>query len=49
MKDAAFLADAEKTRISITPLSGARVQELIAKLYATPKEFVQRAKAVIKP
>jgi len=49
MKDEAFLADANKSKISITPLSGAKVQDLIAKLYATPKEFVQRAKTVIKP
>ena len=38
-----------KMKISITPLPGAKVQELIEKLYATPKEFVERAKAVIKP
>ena len=49
MKDAAFLADAEKMKISITPLSGGKVQELIGRLYSTPREFVERAKAVIKP
>jgi len=49
MKDPAFLADAEKMKISITPLAGAKVQDLIASLYATPKQFVERAKAVIKP
>ena len=49
VKDPAFLADAEKMKISITPLAGAKVQELIAKLYATPKDFVDRAKVVIKP
>jgi tripartite-type tricarboxylate transporter receptor subunit TctC len=49
MKDPAFLADAEKMKISITPLAGGRVQEVIARLYATPKEFVERAKVVIKP
>ena len=49
MQDAAFLADAEKMKISITPIPGAKVQELVAKLYATPKDFVDRAKVVIKP
>ena len=49
MKDPQFLADAEKMKISITPLSGAKVQDLIEKLYATPKTVVDRAKAVIKP
>jgi tripartite-type tricarboxylate transporter receptor subunit TctC len=49
VKDAQFLADAEKMKISITPLSGAKVQDVIAKLYTTPKEFVERAKVAIKP
>jgi tripartite-type tricarboxylate transporter receptor subunit TctC len=47
--DPEFLADAERMRISIAPLSGAEVQGLIGRLYATPKTFVDRAKAVIKP
>jgi tripartite-type tricarboxylate transporter receptor subunit TctC len=49
MQDAAFLADADKMQISIAPIQGAKVQDLIARLYATPKEFVERAKAAIKP
>jgi len=49
MKDPAFLADAEKMKISITPLGGGKVQDLIARLYSTPREFVDRAKVVIKP
>jgi tripartite-type tricarboxylate transporter receptor subunit TctC len=49
MADPQFLADAEKMKISITPLGGAEVQDLIKKLYATPKDFVERAKTVIKP
>ena len=49
MKDPAFAADAEKMKISITPLAGGKVQDLIARLYSTPREFVERAKVVIKP
>ena len=49
MKDADFLADAEKMKLSITPLSGIKVQELIERLYKTPKALVDRAKTVIKP
>jgi tripartite-type tricarboxylate transporter receptor subunit TctC len=49
MTDPQFLADAEKMKISITPLPGAKVQALIEKLYVTPKDLVERAKAVIKP
>jgi len=36
-------------RIDISPLPGARVQELVAKLYATPPEIVERARAAIRP
>jgi tripartite-type tricarboxylate transporter receptor subunit TctC len=49
MKDPAFLADAEKMKISITPLNGGKVQDLIGRLYSTPREFVECAKVVIKP
>jgi hypothetical protein len=49
MADPEFLADAEKLRLSITPLSGAKVQELVERLYKTPKVLVDRAKTVIKP
>src|SRR5262245_38129295 len=44
MRDPQFLADAEKTRIDINPLSGARVQELVERIYATPKPIIERAK-----
>lgn len=47
--DPQFLADAAKMKISITPLSGQQVQDLVAKLYATPRELIDRAKAAIKP
>jgi tripartite-type tricarboxylate transporter receptor subunit TctC len=49
MQDPAFLADAERMKISITPLTGVKVQDVVAKLYATPKALVERAKNVIKP
>jgi tripartite-type tricarboxylate transporter receptor subunit TctC len=49
MQDQQFLADARKMKISITPLSGAEVQTIVAKLYATPRELVERARSVIRP
>jgi tripartite-type tricarboxylate transporter receptor subunit TctC len=49
MKDEQFLADSAKMKISITPLSGQQVQDIVTKLYATPKEFVERARAAIRP
>jgi tripartite-type tricarboxylate transporter receptor subunit TctC len=48
MKDAQFLEDAAKTRIDINALSGAKVQELVEKIYATPKGVVDRAKELLK-
>src|SRR5262245_36252634 len=49
VKDKQFLADAAKRKISITPRSGQQVQDIVAKLYATPREMVERARTVIKP
>lgn len=49
MRDEQFRADAEKTRIDINPLPGARVQELVGRIYATPKATVERAKEILKP
>jgi tripartite-type tricarboxylate transporter receptor subunit TctC len=49
MTDPQFLADADTVRIAITPLSGAKVQDLVQKLYATPRPIIERARQVIKP
>jgi hypothetical protein len=49
MRDPQYLADAEKMRIDISPLSGAKVQEIVQKLYATPREIIERARAAIRP
>jgi tripartite-type tricarboxylate transporter receptor subunit TctC len=49
MRDKDFLADAETMRIDISPLSGAKVQELVQKLYASPKDMVARARQAITP
>jgi tripartite-type tricarboxylate transporter receptor subunit TctC len=47
--DKAFLEDAEKMRIDIAPLSGAKVQDIVARLYTTPKDIVERARKAIRP
>jgi tripartite-type tricarboxylate transporter receptor subunit TctC len=49
MNDKAFLEDAEKLRIDISPLPGTKVQELVQKLYATPKGIVEQARQAIRP
>ena len=43
-KDKAFLADAEKARLTIDPVTGEEVQALVAKLFASPERIVERAK-----
>jgi tripartite-type tricarboxylate transporter receptor subunit TctC len=49
MLDKDFLADAEKQRLSIEPLTGAKIQGLVAQMYATPKDVVDRARVLLKP
>ena len=48
MKDRDFLAEAEKMKLEITPVSGEKVQELVAEVYRTPAEVVQRAREAVK-
>ena len=47
MKDPAFLADAKKTLIDINPVSGPEVDAIVASLYATPKDVVEKATRAI--
>jgi tripartite-type tricarboxylate transporter receptor subunit TctC len=48
MKDKEFLADAEKAKIDVNPLNGAKVQDVVTKVYASPPAVVARAKELIK-
>ncbi len=49
MTDAQFLADAEKMRIDVAPLSGVKVQEVVTRLYAAPKDIIELARQAINP
>jgi tripartite-type tricarboxylate transporter receptor subunit TctC len=44
MRDPAYLADAEKLKIDIEPLTGEQVASLIAQVFATPAETVARVR-----
>lgn len=44
MTDPAFRADAEKLHVDVEPLPGTKVQEVVQKLYSSPKEIVEQAK-----
>jgi tripartite-type tricarboxylate transporter receptor subunit TctC len=48
MKDKEFLADAAKAKIDVNPLGGAKVQDVVTKVYASPPAVVARAKELIK-
>ncbi len=49
MKDPELLADAEKSKIDIDPLSGEEVQKLVQRLFATPLPLVEKARALLQP
>jgi tripartite-type tricarboxylate transporter receptor subunit TctC len=44
--DAAFLAEAQTSRLTVTPMTGGAVDREIAELYATPADVLARARAV---
>src|ERR671931_1556965 len=48
MKDPAFLAEADKIKLEITPVDGEAVQKLVAEIYATSPEIVRRAADAVK-
>jgi tripartite-type tricarboxylate transporter receptor subunit TctC len=48
VEDAAFVADIKKQRLDLSPMSGEEMEQIIVKLYATPKALVERAIAATK-
>ena len=48
MKDPELLAEANRMGIAIDPISGADLQELSAKIFATPADFVAKTKAAME-
>jgi tripartite-type tricarboxylate transporter receptor subunit TctC len=45
--DKAFLAEADKARLIVTPMTGAEVTRRIADVYATPPVLIAKAKAIV--
>jgi tripartite-type tricarboxylate transporter receptor subunit TctC len=45
MHDKDFLAEAEKAKLEINPVSGADVEALVKEVYATPADVIAKAKA----
>jgi len=48
MKDPEFLADAARTQLEITPVSGVEVEKLVAEIYQTPKPVADKAAELIR-
>ena len=44
----AFLAEAEKQRVDIDPMTGAEMDKMFKEAYATPPEIVERTKVLLK-
>jgi hypothetical protein len=44
MKDPGFLKDAKRQKLEIAPISGEKINQLIAQLFASPKDLVEAAK-----
>ena len=47
MQDAEFRAEAAKIQADLAPTTGEEVQKLVARLYATPRPVVERAKKLL--
>ena len=47
MKDPGFLADAKKTGMSIDPITGADIEDLLKQAYSAPKETIARATEIL--
>src|SRR5262245_19970153 len=45
--DSEFRAEADRTKLLVTPMTGAEVTERVAELYRTPADLVARAKAIV--
>src|SRR5215469_10351894 len=48
VKDPAFLADAQKQLLDITPYSGAQIDALLKEMYATPPELIAQVRAAME-
>ena len=49
MTDKEFLADAEKLRISVAPIAGAKLQEIVTRVHASTPDVIARARRLIEP
>ncbi len=48
MEDKEFLADAERSKIEITPVAGEQIEKLVADLYRTPADVAKKASELLR-
>jgi tripartite-type tricarboxylate transporter receptor subunit TctC len=48
MKDPDFVAEIAKAKLEVNPTSGAEIDRLLAEIYATPKDVIERAKQAVR-
>lgn len=48
-RDPELLAEAKKMKLDISPMSGEQTQALVANLYETPKDVIERVRAIMVP
>jgi hypothetical protein len=49
MRDPQFLTDAQRIGMDVSPMSGGELQQIVRKLYDTPKPVLDQAKRAIRP
>ena len=48
MRDPDFLAEIAKAKLEVNPTSGAEIDRLLADIYATPKDVIEKAKQALR-
>ena len=48
MKDAEFIAEAEKLRLEVSPMTGLEIERVLNEVYSMPKELIDKARAAIR-
>jgi tripartite-type tricarboxylate transporter receptor subunit TctC len=48
MKDSDFVAETTKVKLEVNPASGAEIDRLLAEIYATPKDVIEKAKQAVR-
>jgi tripartite-type tricarboxylate transporter receptor subunit TctC len=49
IRDPELLAEAQKMKLDISPMTGEQTQALVTKLYETPKDVIEKVRAIMVP